>query len=79
MIKCPNCGSTAQVKFLGINKSYGAGGAWNEYHNYKCGCGTEFFEGLGYDDTATLWHRSVHITKNGGSNNDKKGYHLFFT
>ena len=40
MVKCPNCGSTAQVK-LGESKYYPE---LEEIHlNAKCGCGEEFF------------------------------------
>ena len=66
MTKCPNCGSTAQVKFIKTTKSYFCGGASSHYHNYKCGCGCYFFEAINYDDTSTeigrkihLWHKEV--------------------
>ena len=37
MVKCPNCGSTAQVKVIGQK--------WGEktaIRKYQCGCGCEF-------------------------------------
>jgi predicted RNA-binding Zn-ribbon protein involved in translation (DUF1610 family) len=39
MIKCPNCGSTAQVELL-WRDNYSR----TDYHeyDYKCGCGCEF-------------------------------------
>jgi hypothetical protein len=39
MIKCPNCGSTAQVKQTYYEYDDADG---SDYHFYKCGCGTEF-------------------------------------
>lgn len=39
-IKCPNCGSTAQVKPIdkNVNKSYSI----QIVNKYACGCGCEF-------------------------------------
>lgn len=37
MIKCPNCGSTAQVKLIKIEQSRKGDFEW--YEEYKCGCG----------------------------------------
>ena len=37
MIKCPNCGSTAQIKLDNIQPSRKGDWEWNE--TYKCGCG----------------------------------------
>ena len=39
MIKCPNCGSTAQVELL-WHDNYNR----TDYHeyDYRCGCGCEF-------------------------------------
>lgn len=41
MIKCPNCGSTAQVKLIN-HETY----IWQKeiavYLDYKCGCGQRF-------------------------------------
>ena len=34
MTRCPNCGSTAQVRLIRIKY---------DRHEYKCGCGYEFF------------------------------------
>ena len=44
MIKCPNCGSTAQVKVLcGDNLKYIWVGSSNVvYQRLYCGCGCEF-------------------------------------
>ena len=39
MIKCPNCGYTAQVKQVGYEYDDGDG---SDYHFYECGCGVEF-------------------------------------
>ena len=36
MIKCPYCGSTAQMKRLGLNE-----GENITIENYQCGCGTK--------------------------------------
>lgn len=39
MIKCPNCGSTAQVK---IEKQYYSKMSNSQYTHYLCGCGCVF-------------------------------------
>ena len=36
MIKCPNCGSTAQVKLTSTEKRHDD---WEWLETYKCGCG----------------------------------------
>jgi DNA-directed RNA polymerase subunit RPC12/RpoP len=41
MIKCPNCGSTAQVKYLSA-KYEEDGEQIVASRKYKCGCGKEF-------------------------------------
>lgn len=43
MIKCPNCGSTAQVKHIGFDVlETEKVGVWESVDEYKCGCGCEF-------------------------------------
>ena len=42
MIKCPNCGSTAQVKQTLTASDFGAGGQSFYFYKYKCGCGARF-------------------------------------
>lgn len=39
MIKCPNCGSTAQVR---VTKKYWSQISDSEYIHYQCGCGCVF-------------------------------------
>jgi hypothetical protein len=39
MIKCPNCGSTAQVK---VTKEYWSKISNSQYVHYQCGCGCVF-------------------------------------
>ena len=39
MIKCPNCGSTAQVKCTYFDEEKYAS---THYREFKCGCGCEF-------------------------------------
>ena len=41
MIKCPNCGSTAQVKLIYVEFEEDPCGAIR-YKTYKCGCGRLF-------------------------------------
>ena len=41
VIKCPNCGSTAQVEIVGREATYSADIAMIHY-DCKCGCGTTF-------------------------------------
>ena len=41
MIKCPNCGSTAQVKVIGVEFEDDPFGVIR-YKDYKCGCGHLF-------------------------------------
>lgn len=36
MIKCPNCGSTAQVKLISTEMRHDD---WEWLETYKCGCG----------------------------------------
>ena len=40
MVKCPNCGSTAQVVYDGHDNVYCA--TEGHTHSYHCGCGCEF-------------------------------------
>lgn len=47
MIKCPSCGSTAQVKQTLVASDFGAGGQSFHFYEYKCGCGARF-EGSRY-------------------------------
>lgn len=39
-VKCPNCGSTAQVEYLGESASSGCYDTFER--DYVCGCGCEF-------------------------------------
>ena len=41
MVKCPNCGSTAQVKVIVVEFEEDPCGAIR-YKTYKCGCGRIF-------------------------------------
>ena len=43
MIKCPNCGSTTQVKECSSVDIYDDGKHTKVIH-YQCGCGHSFFE-----------------------------------
>lgn len=40
MIKCPKCGSTAQIKCMWIDEELYTEDHYREYH---CGCGCDFF------------------------------------
>lgn len=43
MIRCPNCGSTAQVRHIGFDVLETEKiGVWESVDEYKCGCGCEF-------------------------------------
>ena len=42
MPKCPNCGSTAQVKQTLTASDFGAGGQSFCFYKYRCGCGARF-------------------------------------
>ena len=46
MVKCPNCGSTAQVKVIVVEFEEDPCGAIR-YKTYKCGCG-RIFTGTSY-------------------------------
>jgi hypothetical protein len=39
-VKCPNCGSTAQVQYMGESASSGCYDTFER--DYVCGCGCEF-------------------------------------
>lgn len=60
MIKCPNCGSTAQIKERSAVNCYGAGGQHIRHTHYECGCGTMFFHSVGYNDAGDICHTSIH-------------------
>lgn len=47
MIKCPNCGSTAQVKILNVDIDLEEDEVYVHRH-YKCGCGTYFRTAVTY-------------------------------
>ena len=48
MIKCPNCGSTAQVREVGYESDEFDN---SEYWFFECGCGTDFrIDRDGWDD-----------------------------
>lgn len=41
MIKCPDCGSTAQLRLIDV--TFEGDETWAQcYRTYKCGCGCEF-------------------------------------
>lgn len=43
MIRCPNCGSTAQVRHIGFDAlETDENGVWESINEYACGCGCEF-------------------------------------
>lgn len=48
MIKCPHCGSTAQVRFLDSEFMEESSIEVLCISNYKCGCGTHFKTGKVY-------------------------------
>lgn len=60
MIKCPNCGSTAQIKECSSVDTYGAGGQHIKHIHCECGCGTKFFHSIGYNDAEDVCHTSTH-------------------
>lgn len=39
MIKCPNCGSSAQVELVWVDSEMYSN---THYKQYKCGCGCDF-------------------------------------
>ena len=60
VIKCPNCGSTAQVKERSSVDTYGAGGQHIKHIHCECGCGARFFHSIGYNDAGDVCHTSTH-------------------
>ena len=58
MPKCPNCGSTAQVKILS-EKLYAHGSGSSEEKRCRCGCGCKFAVWVDYDDTDTKWREII--------------------
>ena len=44
MSKCPNCGSTAQVRECSSVDIYEDNGKHTKVIHYQCGCGHSFFE-----------------------------------
>lgn len=46
MIKCPNCGSTTQVKIRSTCDTYSAD-IHMKYSHCECGCGCDFFHSIG--------------------------------
>ena len=48
MTKCPNCGSTAQVRFIDSEFMEESSVEVLCISNYKCGCGTHFKTGKVY-------------------------------
>ena len=43
MVRCPNCGSSAQVRHIGFDVlETEKVGVWESIDEYKCGCGCEF-------------------------------------
>ena len=51
MIKCPNCGSTAQVKVIDVEFEDDPCGAIR-YKTYKCGCGRIFTTCTYYEESS---------------------------
>ena len=51
MIKCPNCGSTAQVKVIDVEFEEDPCGAIR-YKTYKCGCGRIFLTRTYYNESS---------------------------
>ena len=43
MIKCPNCGSTAQVRVRSTVDTYDEKGNHEKIYHCDCGCGEDFF------------------------------------
>ena len=41
-MKCPNCGSSAQVRLVWHDEALLTHYLHNEYKEYKCGCGCRF-------------------------------------
>jgi hypothetical protein len=58
MIKCPNCGSTAQVKIIS-KKLYTYCGGSSKSKQCQCGCGYKFLVWTDYDDTDTKWREII--------------------
>lgn len=48
MIRCPHCGSAAQVKFLDGDFSLEDDNGLVYIRDYKCGCGTHFRTAVTY-------------------------------
>lgn len=42
MIKCPNCGSSAQPKLVANEYHYTIKNKMEVVHRYKCGCGCKY-------------------------------------
>lgn len=42
MIKCPNCGSSAQPKLIANEYYYTVKNSMKVVHRYKCGCGCKY-------------------------------------
>ena len=51
MIKCPNCGSTAQVKVIDVEFEEDLCGVIR-YKTYKCGCGRIFLTRTYYNESS---------------------------
>lgn len=51
MVKCPNCGSTAQVKVIDVEFEEDPCGAIR-YKTYKCGCGRIFLTRTYYNESS---------------------------
>ena len=51
MVKCPNCGSTAQVKVIDVEFEGDPCGAIR-YKDYKCGCGHIFTTRTYYNESS---------------------------
>ena len=58
LIKCPYCGSTAQVKRELAVPSESPNGAVLSVH-YKCGCGCHFAKHFEWTDTEILWIEDI--------------------
>lgn len=58
MVKCPNCGSTAQVTIIS-EKLYAYCGGSSNKKQCHCGCGYKFIVWTDYDDTDTKWREII--------------------
>ena len=68
MNKCPNCGSTAQVR--PVNTTTGVSWSGTIQNNfYRCGCGCAFRHSIYFDADKKSWYETIVQLKQ----NHKKG------